>query len=229
MTSANQLVLDLPARRAQGRADFLVTKSNSDAVAWLDNWPDWPGHALCLHGPKGSGKSHLLHLWCARTDARPITPKQLIEANIPELSAQGAVAVDDADAAGVSAAAEPLLHLYNLLGEQGGYLLLATRQPPRQWQVPLADLRSRLLAAPSVGIEAPDDTLLMAVMAKLFADRQVRVAPDVLSYLTARIERSFAAAETVVVELDRTSLSGKRPITVPLARAAMATGKLASG
>ena len=83
-------------------------------------------------------------------------------------------------------------------------------------------MRSRILAAPAVAIQAPDDQLLVAVMAKMFADRQVRVAPDVLSYLAARIERSFAAAETAVITLDRTSLSGQRPIPVPLARAAMA-------
>jgi DnaA regulatory inactivator Hda len=225
VNSTLQLILDLPARKSQGRADFLVTGSNSDAVAWLDQWPDWPGHALCLYGPKGSGKSHLLHLWCAQTQARRITPAQLLDANVPELAALGAVALDDAgaDLGAAASPAEPLLHLYNLLREQGGYLLLAARQPPKQWQIALPDLRSRILAAPAVGIQAPDDQLLVAVMAKMFADRQVRVGADVLSYLAARIERSFAAAEAAVIRLDRTSLSGQRPITVPLARAAMAS------
>ncbi len=222
MTAADQLVLDLSVRQAQGRADFLVTGSNADAVAWLDRWPDWPGHALCLYGPKGCGKSHLLHLWCTRTNARRITLEQLNGASVLELAAHGAVALDDAvTPQGAITAMEPLLHLYNLLREQGGYLLLAARRPPRQWQVSLADLRSRLLAAPAVGIQAPDDQLLMAVMAKMFADRQVRVGPDVLSYVASRIERSFAAAEAAVINLDRTSLSGQRPITVPLARASI--------
>ncbi|MDA1101296.1 MAG: DnaA/Hda family protein [Proteobacteria bacterium] len=223
MNMTDQMILDLPARKTQGRADFLITDSNADAVAWLDRWPDWPGHALCLYGPEGSGKSHLLHWWCAQTNARRLTPAQLLDADVTELAALGAVALDNAGpAAGSKAAAEPLLHLYNLLREQGGYLLLAARQPPRQWQVSLPDLRSRLLAAPAVGIQAPDDRLLVAVMAKMFADRQVRVGPNVLSYLATRIERSFAAAETAVMKLDRTSLSGRRPITVPLARMAMA-------
>jgi chromosomal replication initiation ATPase DnaA len=38
-----------------------------------------------------------------------------------------------------------------------------------------------------------------------------------ISFLAARIERSVAVARDVVVALDRASLSGKRPITVPLA------------
>jgi DnaA regulatory inactivator Hda len=222
VSTADQLILDLPVRKAQGRADFLVTNSNADAVAWLDRWPDWPGHALCLYGPMGSGKSHLLHLWCARTNARRISLAQLDDASVPELAAMGAVALDDAGSSGEDGkAAKQLLHLYNLLHEQGGYLLLAARQPPKQWHVPLADLRSRILAAPAVGIQAPDDPLLVAVMAKMFADRQVRVEAEVLSFLAARIERSFAAAENAVVKLDRASLSGQRAITVPLARAAL--------
>ena len=65
MNTADQLILELPLRTAQGRADFLVTGSNADAVAWLDRWPDWPGPAMCIHGPEGCGKSHLLQVWCA--------------------------------------------------------------------------------------------------------------------------------------------------------------------
>ena len=222
MTAADQLILDLSVRQAQGRANFLVTGSNADAVAWLEQWPDWPGHALCLYGPKGCGKSHLLHLWCMRTNARRIALEQLNDASVLELAAHGTVALDDAvTPQGTIVEMEPLLHLYNLLREQGGYLLLTARRPPRQWQVPLADLRSRLMAAPTVGIQLPDDQLLVAVMAKMFADRQVLVGPGVLSYVASRIERSFGAAAAAVIDLDRTSLSGQRPITVPLARAAI--------
>ncbi len=219
INDGGQLILDLPVRAAQGRADFLVTGSNDEAVAWLDRWPDWPSPAMCIFGPEGCGKSHLLQVWCARTEAAAIMPENLTAASVPELAARGAVALDRAEAI---VNPEPLLHLYNLLAEQGGFLLLADRKPPRQWRLPLADLRSRLLAAPAAGIEPPDDRLLMAVMAKLFADRQVRVAPDVLSFLVARIERSFAAAERVVKHLDHNSLSGQRPITIHSARAVLA-------
>ena len=109
-----------------------------------------------------------------------------------------------------------------MLAEHGGFLLLASRKPPIQWGLSLADLRSRVLAAPSVGILPPDDRLFMAVMAKMFADRQVRVGQDVLLFLAARIERSFAAAERAVTRLDHNSLSGQRAITVRSARALLA-------
>ena len=220
MIKTAQLVLDLPFRTALGRADFFVTQSNEEAVAWLDRWPDWPGPAIFLHGPEGCGKSHLIQVWCTKSDAVAIKPAQLTNAAVPKIAGYGSVALDQADHI---VDYEPLLHLYNLLREQGGFLLLACRIPPRQLWIPLADLRSRFLAAQAVGIQPPDDELLLAVMAKLFADRQVRVGQEVLSFLVARIERSFAAAERAVDRLDRISLSGQRPITVPTASAAISS------
>ena len=102
-----------------------------------------------------------------------------------------AVAIDDAEGADE----EALLHLYNMLAERQGHLLLAAREPPARWTIRLADLRSRLLAAPAVAVDAPDDALLGAVLVKLFADRQLRISEDLIAYLLPRIERSFAAAQ----------------------------------
>ena len=45
----------------------LVAPSNEAAVAWIDRWPDWPGSALVVHGPPGSGKTHLAEVWRARS------------------------------------------------------------------------------------------------------------------------------------------------------------------
>ena len=61
----------------------------------------------------------------------------------------------------------------------------------------LPDLASRLRAAPSVAIAPPDDRLLAAVLVKLFADRQVRVAPEVIAFLLRRMERRTAKQLTV--------------------------------
>ncbi len=117
-----------------------------------------------------------------------------------------------------SADEEALLHLYNILAERQGHLLLAAREPPARWTIRLADLRSRLLAAPAVAVEAPDDALLGAVMVKLFADRQLRISEDLIAYLLPRIERSFAAAREIVATLDRGGAGGQRAVTVRLAR-----------
>ena len=117
---------------------------------------------------------------------------------------------------------EALLHIYNLVAEQKGSLLISSAEPPGRWGVALKDLRSRLLACPAIGIGAPDDALIGAVMVKQFADRQVKIDPEVLTFLLARMERSFGAVGQLVAALDQAALAEKRRITVPLARDVLA-------
>ena len=111
-----------------------------------------------------------------------------------------------------------LFHLYNVLGERKGHLLLTDREAPSRWPVALADLRSRLVALPAARMGAPDDRLFAAVLVKLFNDRQVPVGEEVIAYLLNRIERSFATARETVEALDREALARRRRITVPLIR-----------
>jgi chromosomal replication initiation ATPase DnaA len=214
-----QLPLDLPHRPALGRDDFLVASANEAAVAWLDRWPDWPAPALALAGPAGSGKTHLAQVFAARSGARLVAAERLGDMPVPDLlGAAKAAIVEQAS----RAPEEALLHLYNVLAERHGHLLLPAREPPARWGIALADLRSRLLAAPVASLQPPDDQLLAAVLVKLFADRQVTVGAEVLAYLVPRLERSFAAASAVVAALDRASFAAHRPVTVPLAREVLA-------
>jgi chromosomal replication initiation ATPase DnaA len=214
MIRIGQLVLDLPHRPALGRDDFLVAANNEDAVGWIDRWPDWPARALIVHGAAGCGKTHLAEVWRTRSGAVLVAGAALAVDEVPAMAQSGAVALDDAERAPERA----LLHLYNLLGERGGSLLLTAAAPPIMWEMRLADLRSRLLALPSVAVGPPDEALIGALLLKLFADRQLAVTEDVVLFLVPRIERSFAAARRVVDALDRAALGQRRRITVRLAR-----------
>lgn len=212
----NQLALDLGARTAYGLEDFLVAESNRAAVAWIDAWPDWPGGALALTGPAGSGKTHLAQVWRARSAARPIDPAALATRLPPELIGDAPALLLDGLAAPVPE--RPLLHLLNHLAEQRRHLLIVAREPPARWAIALPDLGSRLAALPAVAIGAPDDALLGAVIVKLFHDRQLAVPTEVVDYLLPRMERSLSAAQNLVAALDRAALAGRRPLTVVLAR-----------
>jgi len=214
-----QLPLDLAHRPALGRDDFLVAPANAEAVAWLDRWPDWPAPALVLTGPAGSGKTHLAQVFAARSGAVVLLPENLATARLPELVGAAPAAIVEEAAHAPEAA---LFHLYNLLAERGGHLLLPAREPPARWGIALADLRSRLLAAPVAALQPPDDILLAAILVKLFADRQLAVGAEVLAYLVPRLERSFDAAARIVAALDRAALAAHRPVTVPLAREVLA-------
>jgi chromosomal replication initiation ATPase DnaA len=194
----------------------MVSQSNIAAVERIDRWPDWASAVLVLSGPHGCGKTHLAYLWRERASALIIAGEALTEAMLPQLLGvmPRQVAIDDADRASERA----LLHFYNFCIEHRGSLLITTQALPGSWRVTLGDLRSRLLAAPAVEIGAPDDVLLGAVLVKHFADRQLRVAPDLIAYLLNRIERSFAAAEHMVARLDGAALSSGGRVTIPLAR-----------
>jgi chromosomal replication initiation ATPase DnaA len=96
-------------------------------------------------------------------------------------------------------------------------LLMTARTPPRDWGVVLPDLFSRLQAAPIASLAAPDDALLSAVLVKLFADRQVTVAANLIPYLVSRMPRQISAARQLVAELDARALADARPITRQLA------------
>jgi chromosomal replication initiation ATPase DnaA len=216
----SQLTIVFPCRALLGRADFLVSPGNESAVAWLDRWPDWPAGTLVLHGPPGCGKTHLVHLWRERASGAAVGGNRLDEgmlAALIEASPPG-IAVDDAD----HADERTLLHLYNCCRERRRSLLLTAEYPPGAWTIGLDDLRSRLRAAAAVGIAPPDDALLGAVLVKHFADRQLRVTPEVIAYLVSRLERSFAAAADIAARLDAAGLAGGRAVTVPLARRVLA-------
>ncbi len=216
-----QLALDLGHRPALGRADFLVTPGNAEAVAWIDSWPGWSVHAVAVSGPAGCGKTHLAQVFAARAGAPTIAPTGIEEA--ARHAVQGTLAdavLEEADGAEDVA----LLHLLNAFAERKGHLLLTARTPPSRWNAVLPDLRSRLRALPQVRIAAPDDDTLAAVMIKLFDDRQLAVAPEVVAYLSRRIERSFEAARDIVATLDARALAERRDITVALARDVLREG-----
>lgn len=221
-----QFAFDLAHRPAQGREDFLVAPCNAEAVAWLDRWPDWPGPALALYGAPGCGKTHLAQVWLAQvwraqSGAVELKRDQLEVAGLAHLlGAAPAAIVEDADhvVAGARIDEEALLHLYNLLAERRGHLLLTASTSPARWPLKLADLRSRLVASPQVEVARPDQELISALLVKLFADRQLRVGSELVAYLVPRMERSFDAARQLVAALDAEALAERRPITVPLAR-----------
>ena len=215
---SRQLAFDLPARDGMTRAEFFVSPANALALAALDGWQGWPGGKMLLLGPPGAGKTHLAQIWVAETGAALVPAADLAGADIPGLAAAGRVAVEDAAAiAGNPQAEAALFHLHNLLAQTGGALLLTAETPPRDWGLRLPDLLSRVQAAPVTRIEAPDDALLSAVLVKLFADRQLAVAPNLIPYLVARMPRSVGAARALVAALDAAALAEGRPVTRSLA------------
>ncbi|WP_134679365.1 DnaA/Hda family protein [Paracoccus ravus] len=214
-----QLALDLTIPPALSRDDFLTTAANRDAVAMLDAPNRWPDGRLLLIGGAGAGKSHLARFWAEEHGARVIRAATISPAGVGMLAPWGgALVVESAhEIAGISEAEDALFHLWNLAGARKALLLITARMPPRDWGIALPDLLSRLESAAQAVLGPPDDALLPAVLVKLFADRQIQVAPDVVDWLALRMERDLGLARHLVAAIDRKSLADRRPVTRRLA------------
>ncbi len=223
-----QLPLALPVEAAHGRDDYVVSEANRAAFE-LATAPSWPSDVLLLVGPEGAGKTHLAAVFAEATGAVTVAAAALAGRDPLALVATGAVVVEDAgEPAGEGARRDAderaLFHLLNAVRQSGGRCLITARRPLAAWEPSLADLASRLRAATPVALGLPDDRLVEALLAKLFADRQTTVDPAVVAYLARRMERSFAAAVRLVEALDREALAAKSAITRGLAAQVLARG-----
>jgi chromosomal replication initiation ATPase DnaA len=215
----HQLALALAHHESFAREDFLVGPSNAAAFGLIERWPDWPDRVLALAGPAGSGKSHLAAIWAERAGARLLSSRALDEASLFGSLATGALVLEDVRPGAFEETA--LFHLLNIAREEHAFLLLTSRTSPVGWPVLIPDLASRLRALAAAELGPPDDALLRAVLIKLFADRQLAVDENLVGYLTARIERSVAAARAAVAALDQASLRLQRPVNRALAAATL--------
>jgi len=212
--TARQLPLDLGHLPGQSRDDLIISPSNAAAVALVESWPDWPASAVILAGPVGSGKSHLSAIWRSEADALSLDAGRLDE-HADRIGSRP-VLVEDVDRAALDETG--LFHVLNAVRAAGTAALLTARSFPATWRIGLADLASRLKAATVVEIGEPDDALLAAILAKLFADRQVEVDPAVIDYVVRRMERSAAAAAQIVERMDAIALERKSRITRMIAQ-----------
>ena len=189
------LPLDWPAE--EGGDAFIVTASNDIAVRRIHAFGTWPVSSMILTGPRKSGRSLFGRLFAARS---------------------GATLIDDAETQDET----DIFHAWNEAQARRRPLLLIADAPPPLWQVALPDLRSRLSATPVVTFNDPDEGLIAQLIAHLLERRGIITTPELINYLTPRVERSHHAVIALVDKLDAASLSRHRPVTVPLARDVLA-------
>ncbi len=218
---ARQMPLDLRHRPAMGREDFFVAPCNHMAVALIDRWPEWGAPVLILQGAAACGKTHLAAVWQSRSGAKKVNTENLAEQSATNIIAENGkyLVLDPVDPwIGDENAEKTLFHLFNALKEEQGACLMTMRMTPKQADFAIPDLASRLRAAPLASIREPDDSVLAALMIKLFQDRQIMIDESVMKYVLPRMERSFAAVHDLVEKGDKVALSEKKPVTISTMR-----------
>lgn len=215
-----QLAFSLPAKDALGREDYFVSDANALAVAAVENWPNWPLNKLILVGPSGAGKTHLAMVWAHDAGAQVVSATSLVD---PVALAQGPLVVEDLHRIiGNRDAETQAFHLHNLMQEGEHPLLVTSSMAPARMDFVVPDLKSRMSGTSVAMLEALDDMLLMALVMKMFSDRQIAIKPDLLNYVMPRLPRSFEAVRGFVETMDVRALAEKRPIGKGLARDVLA-------
>ena len=189
-----RLPLGMPEAR---ESEFLIGDSNARAVRQLEHWATWPVMAAVLTGPRKSGRSLLARIFAAKS---------------------GGTIIDDAE----RVAEAQIFHAWNQAQADHRPLVIVADALPPAWTVKLPDLRSRLAASPHAAITAPDDELMRELFAQLFLRRGLDARPDLIDWLTLRVERSHIAVQRVVDALDQELLETRKRLSIPLARTALA-------
>ena len=224
-TKSQQIPLDLKSIPALGREDFFVSTSNEFAVHWIEKWSGdgggWkPFPALILYGERGSGKTHLGEVWRKRAGAQLITAEEFMNLTKDNILAMDTnCVIDRLDLLiGERSQEEKLFHLYNHAHQSGLFILGLSRISPEKMEFEIKDLASRLRAAPNAEISAPDDDLLLKVLAKRFHDQGFMVAEPALLFAVTRMERSWGAMDHLVDAAIQMATAQKKQITLPLLR-----------
>lgn len=226
MLFSPQIPLQLEPPRPD-RFDEYVTGANGPAVQAVRHLLDEPGAALFLSGPEGSGKSHLMNALCHAARERDMAAFYIALKRLPEAAAAGLeglqvldlVCVDDIDRAAGNAAWEgALFRCFNEVRAAGGRLLVASREPLASLEFGLPDLASRLAWGVQLKLQLPDDEGKRAILLQRARSLHIELPEDVQTYVLRKSRRDMATLLKVVEGLKDAAFTGKRRITVPLAR-----------
>lgn len=209
------------------RLDAFWPGANVSALQGVTAVADGGDAWLYLHGPAGTGKSHLLIGACravidANRPARYVSLTQLPAPRadaIAAVDAEGLLAIDDVQAiAGERGAERALFDLYNRAKAADGRMLFAAGASPAELGVTLPDLVSRLAMCTQYALRPLDDAGRRAMLRVLAGRLGLRLDDEVLDWWFARQPRDPASLVALLQRADRASLAAQRRITIPFLR-----------
>ncbi len=207
-----QIPLDLAFKPSYQKQDFIVNHQNMAVMKMLNSWPAWPSPWLLIEGGKGSGKTHLAHIFAQKLEA--VYLKNL-SADIENIltKIEGKSVVIDYSINEDRETQNKFFHVINHIKEQQQYGVLFIEPMENQDFIVLADLLSRISQMPRFKLLPPDDDLLKALIVKLFSDRQLKITEAQVNWMIPRVRRSFEFVEEFVGRVDKASLAHKKSIT----------------
>lgn len=187
------------------------------------------GGSLLLHGPAGSGKSHLLQallkeagesgVRAAALDALTLAiPRRALE-TMPLLCLDGldTVPLDDS-------AALALIRLIDARRRRAVSTLITARKPATQLALQRPDLTTRLASFASFGLKPLSDDDRIELLRLRASTRGLHLSSEVAQYLLKHLARDISSLLTAIDTLDSASLAAQRRLTVPFVQSALGLG-----
>lgn len=182
---------------------------------------------IYLHGPEGSGRTHLLMAACQAASADGFSAQYLPLAAlagaqddaIRGFGGSDLLVLDDVDAiAGIRDAEHALFDLYNRCRAEGSCLVFVAAAPPSQIGISLPDLVSRLSSCTQASLRPLDDTQRREVLRERAEARGIALDEAALDFLFTHYARDLGSLGALLDQVDRASLAAKRRVTVPFLR-----------
>lgn len=236
-----QLILDFPVRSLHSFDNFVACSGNETSLRFAQRLvsPDAGENLLYLHGPEGSGKTHLLAA-CAEaigTQAGKAEPLPLFSfKETPGIAPQAignllqrrfhnspALLLDDLHLIPADQSLKvQLWQMFNDYHTGGRPVVITGALPPKE--LPNIDdhLASRLLWGLVARMDVSDDDSRRMIMRKLAADRQVILPEDVAELLLRHLPRDIPTLISTLDRIVRHALATGRKVSTRLAAEVLA-------
>lgn len=223
-----QLPLGVRLRDSSVFASYLTGHNQLVVESLLALYPEAHRPAVWLHGPTGTGKTHLLQALCVRAGEHwqpaAYLPLRQIFAMGPEiLNGCGRlswVCVDDvATVAGSDEWERAIFRLYTELEDTGGRLVVAAASAPAGAGFKLRDLASRFGGGTVLKLQALDEAEQIAALKLRAEQRGLELPDETARYLLVRLPRDMQSLCAFLDTLDEASLVAQRRLSVPFVSA----------
>ncbi len=180
-----------------------------------------------LSGSSGAGKTHLLQALCQARSKQgkpaiyiPFRQFQHFERDaLKGMEEVGLICIDDIDLiAGNSGWEEALFHLFNALRSKGHFLLVSSHLRPKDLNLSLPDLQSRLSSGLCYVLETLDDTQKEQALALRASKRGLVLSESVGRFLLNHCPRDMTQLFSRLEILDKASLKAQRRLTIPFVK-----------
>ena len=224
-----QLTLGVTLNDDATLENFLVNEQNQQLLNNLQS-PDADGQVFYLWGKSSAGITHLLQAMCHQATAQKrgaIYLPMLQKAEFsPEIltgtNSLSLVSIDNLEAlVGDPDWEAALFTEFNAISQSDTTLIIGADEPPQNISVSLADLGSRLNSALVYQLKPLVESEKIKALQLRAAKRGMQLSDAVAGFIYQRGERSMAGLMDVLQRLDDSSLTHKRPLTIPLVKATM--------